>query len=198
MKYDPVKHHRRSIRLRSYDYAQAGCYFVTVCTQNRACLLGRVQDRHMILNDAGAMVERYWRKIPEKFPSLETEAWVVMPNHCHGIIAITSPPVGADPRVCPNSMPPADLSQSEHTGSPLSPISLGRVVQWFKTMTTNEYIRGVKQSTWPPFQKRLWQRNYYEHIVRDEHGCDRIRNYILQNPALWDKDQLHPENPSKW
>jgi len=80
-----------------------------------------------------------------------------------------------------------------HTGAPLH-----QIVQWFKTMTTNEYIRGVKTSGWSPFDGKLWQRNYYEHIIRDEADLTRIRNYIASNPLRWERDQLHPDVPSRW
>ena len=94
MTFDPEKHHRRSIRLKGYDYAQAGAYFVTICTQHRACLFGEVVNGQMQLNDAGRFVEQCWLDIPHHFPHVELEAFVVMPNHVHGIIVITDP-VGA-------------------------------------------------------------------------------------------------------
>ena len=94
-----------------------------------------------------------------------------MPNHLHGIITI----VGADPCVCPND---------EHTGSPLH-----RIIQWYKTMTTNEYIKNVKQNSWPPFKKRIWQRNYYEHIIRNDEELKTIRHYIKNNPLNWECDE---------
>jgi putative transposase len=124
-----------------------------------------------------------------------------MPNHFHGIIVINPPPVGADLRVCPDPgiRDATDRKFShggdlgEHIGSPLP-----RMVQWFKTMTTNHYIRGVKENGWIPFEKRVWQRNYYDHIVRNEADFIRIQTYICNNPASWHTDQLHPQNPSKW
>lgn len=165
----------------------------------------------MHLNSAGLMIDRWWRKIPDKFPHVTIDAQIVMPNHYHAIITI---PVGADPSVCPNPelTPPTDpihpiagiialgerAASGEHVGSPLLAVSLGRMVQWAKTMTTNEYIRGVKRGEWQPFHKRLWQRNYYEHIIRDEKALTNIRNYIADNPARWNRDQLHPQNPSKY
>jgi REP element-mobilizing transposase RayT len=200
MTYDPQKHHRRSIRLKGYDYAQPGAYFVTICTQNRACLFGEVVDRQMQLNDAGRMVERWWKELNRKFAHIRTDAFVVMPNHIHGIIVIE--PVGADLRVCPDDELGAHHQQSgvradlrvcpdeepgARTGAPLP-----EIVQWFKTMTTNEYIRGIKQSHWTPFCGRLWQRNYYEHIIRDEVSLDRIRRYIAENPLCWYLDRENP------
>ena len=182
-KYNPEIHHRRSIRLKDYDYSQAGAYFVTICIQGKVCLLGDIADGVMALNDAGEMVEKWWYKLPEKF-SLSNWTDVVMPNHFHGIIKI----VGADLCVCPDNRN-KNINQGEHTGSPLH-----RIVQWFKTMTTNEYIYGVKQYNWQPFSGKLWQRNYYEHIIRNEDELNKIREYIIRNPAIWDEDD---ENPYK-
>jgi len=197
--YDPQRHHRRSIRLKGYDYAQPSAYFVTICTQDRACLFGEVVDGQMRLNDAGRMVQRWWDELNRKFPHIRTDAFVVMPNHIHGIVVIEpvgATPVGADLRVCPDNerVCPDNESGADvrlhgaRIGAPLS-----EIVRWFKTMTTNDYIRGVKQYGWTPFYGRLWQRNYYEHIVRDEASLERVRQYIAENPLHWSSD---PENPS--
>ncbi len=179
MAYDPNKHHRRSIRLAGYDYAQVGAYFVTICSQDRACLFGEVVAGDMRLNDAGQMIEKWWLELNHKFPTIETDVYVVMPNHFHGI-AITAENVGADLCVGPGI-------QGAHIGAPLP-----TVVQWFKTMTTNEYIRGVKKFGWLPFRSYLWQRNYYEHIIRDEISLNCIRQYIIDNPAQWSFDRENP------
>jgi len=150
---------------------------VTVCSQDRACLFGNVVEGQMRLNDAGQMIERWWFELNQKFTAVETDEFVVMPNHFHGIVVI---PVGADLRVGP-------IAEGAHTGAPLPTI-----IQWFKTMTTNEYIRGVKDASWPSFKGRLWQRNYYEHIIRNEDSLDRIRQYIIDNPARWAFDRENP------
>ena len=159
MPFDPAKHHRRSIRLKGYDYSKPGGYFVTVVTQEREPFFGIIRNDEMVLNTAGEMVRRWWQGIPNKYPSVDLGSSVVMPNHIHGILLIRDTDtvsVGADLRVCPD--------EGEHAGSPLpnkqNP-SLSQIVQWFKTMTTNEYIRGVKGLEWEPFQGKLWQRNYY-------------------------------------
>jgi len=99
MPYDPTRHHRRSIRLKGYDYSQAGAYFVTICTQDRACLFGKVVNGEMRLNDAGRMVLAEWNMLPERFPHVVLDAFVVMPNHVHGIVVITNPaPMTRQPR----------------------------------------------------------------------------------------------------
>ncbi len=177
----PQKHHRRSIRLKGYNYSQADAYFVTICTQGRACLFGEVVDGQMRLNDAGRMIEKWWLELNRKYPHVDTDEYIVMPNHFHGIVVIVNNHfVGADLCVGPDH-------RGAHTGAPLPAI-----VQWFKTMTTDEYLRGVKHLGWHPFAKRLWQRNYYEHIIRNQQALDHIRQYILDNPARWAFDRENP------
>jgi REP element-mobilizing transposase RayT len=177
MVYDPEKHHRRSIRLNEYDYSRAGAYFITICTQEHLCLFGTIKNEKMVLNAAGEMVECWWNELENKYSAIEMDKYVIMPNHFHGIIKI----VGADLCVCPK--------EGEHIGSPLQ-----QMVQWFKTMTTNAYIRNVKVNHWQPFNVRLWQRNYFEHIIRNQESLNKIRSYIVQNPINWslekDRDGL--------
>ena len=144
----------------------------------------------MILNDAGKMIEKWCEELSHKFSDIEIDAYIIMPNHFHVIIVNTGNDgdVGADLRVCPNNN--NDISDTEisgeHIGSPLHV-----VVQWFKTMTTNEYIRGVKALGWQPFDKKLWQRNYWEHIIRNEKSYQHITNYIINNPENWQNDKFY-------
>jgi putative transposase len=187
MRSDPNHHHRRSIRLKGYDYTQLGAYFVTICTQNRACLFGEVVDGTMLLNDAGRMIQTAWDDIPVHYAGVAIDAFVVMPNHIHGIVVL----VGA----APCGRPP--LGQASSSGqargpTPTMAISLPDVVHRFKTLTTKQYADGVKQSGWLPFPGHLWQRNYYEHIIRDEESLSRIRQYIADNPAQWALDRENP------
>jgi REP element-mobilizing transposase RayT len=301
--YDPSRHHRRSIRLKGYDYSQAGAYFVTILAQDRARVFGEIVDDAMQLNAAGEMVLAEWDALPSRFPTIELDAFVVMPNHVHGIIVITENPsnvvgaglvpapvavrddvgattvgattdqattdrattvgattvgattvgattdgattdrattdgattdgattdrattvgattvgattvgattvgattvgattdrattdrattvgattVGATTRVAPTDADAATVV------SPVAP-TVGDVVGAFKSLTTVLYTRGVKQSAWPPFRGRLWQRNYYEHIIRDEAALVRIREYIANNPLQWALDRENP------
>jgi putative transposase len=189
MDYDPRSHHRRSVRIAAFDYAGSGYYAVTVCTQDKACLFGEVVDWKMLLNDAGRMVQDWFEKLPTKFPNVKLDLFVVMPNHIHFILGL----VGADPCVCPapGNEPNADdvIKQGAHTGAPLPTI-----VQWFKTMTTNDYFRQVKDGVWKPVRGRLWQRNYYEHVIRNEHDLTVHRDYIVNNPAKWQLDKYNPDN----
>ncbi len=221
MSCDPNKHHRRSIRLKGYDYSLAGAYFVTICMHQKKCQLGDVVDGVMRSNEGGLMVERWWLELARKFPAVYTDAYVIMPNHVHGILVIsdtmTGEPSGKSgepvnrantqvrPYVCPNNgcdQPGRRCDQpdelGEHTGSPLRVCPNGpgsplpQVVKWFKTMTTNAYIRGVKTLGWPPFSEKLWQRNYYEHIIRDNESFELIREYIANNPLQWQFDRENP------
>jgi REP-associated tyrosine transposase len=179
MRYDPHKHHRRSIRLRGYDYAASGRYFVTICVQGRRCLFGTIVEGELALNDAGRIVGAVWEALPERFPTIAPDVYVVMPNHFHAVVSITEALATPEP--------------SE--GSLRLLQTLGDIVGVFKSLTTYAYIRGVHEQGWPPFDRRLWQRNYYEHIIRDEAALARIRAYIENNPACWAADQLHPAAP---
>ncbi len=181
--YDPNIHHRRSIRLPCYDYSQEGWYFVTICTQNRLCLFGEIMKGRMQLNKAGLMTEAWWKKLADKFPNVQIDEYVVMPNHFHGIIIVGAAPCGR----------PDDRSESgqPHRVAP----TVGDVVNWFKTMTTNQYIRGVRRNSWKPFFKKLWQRNYYEHIIRNEKELNHFHQYIANNPANWQSDEENPDTP---
>jgi REP element-mobilizing transposase RayT len=338
MPYDPNRHHRRSIRLKGYDYSQAGAYFITICTQDRACLFGKVVNGEMRLNDAGRMVLAEWNMLPERFPHVVLDAFVVMPNHVHGIVVITNPatddtattaptivgtglvPVpnagtmgavpnagtmgaapdagtmgaapdtgamgaapdtgmmgaapndgmmgaapdagtmgavpnagtmgavpnagtmgaapddgmmgaapdagtmgaapdagmmgavpnagtmgavpddGATTRVAPTAVtivgtglvPVPNAGATTRVAPTVGDIvapTVGDIVGAFKSRVTVEYIRGVKTSGWPPFRGRLWQRNYYEHIIRNERALNAIRQYIMENPRRWQMDR---------
>lgn len=214
MTYDPDRHHRRSIRLKGYDYAEPGAYFVTICVQDRVCLFGEVVDGETCLNDAGRMVQAVWNELPVFYAGVDVDEFVVMPNHVHGIVELvgydpdaghiapggggrgrprgaaptgesgsSSPSVGAGPCACPGT--------TTHTV-----LSLPDVVHRFKTLTTKRYADGVRQAGWPPFNGRLWQRNYYEHVVRNDASLERLRNYIFANPSQWPFDQENPTRSS--
>ena len=187
MKYDPKKHHRRSIRLKGYDYSQAGAYFVTICANKRTCLFGGVFDRQIRLNDAGRMVKDVWEEIPIHYSNIELDAFVIMPNHIHGIINI----VGAGPCACPDGGEQLNIGQPQ--GVAPTGLSLPNIIHRFKTMTTKRYIDGIKNNGWPPFHGRVWQRNYYEHIIRNNDELKQIREYIMNNPLKWEFDRENPD-----
>lgn len=183
-------HHRRSLRLKGYDYAQAGAYFVTLCTQDRACLLGSMVDEEVRLSDAGSMVQAVWDELPDHYAGIETDAFVVMPNHIHGIITING---RGEPRVRPDDCHQPD--SGDHKDRPYGTMagSLGRIIQAFKSTTTHGYVIGVRQRGWEPFHGRLWQRNYHDHVIRNERELDKIREYIATNPLKWALDRENPQ-----
>ncbi len=170
MNYNPQIHHRRSIRLQGYNYAQIGFYFVTICVQNKECLLGDIKQGLMNLNPASKMVRKIWLQLPQRFANIDLDEFVIMPNHFHGLISISI-----------NNEPEKQFS-----------VKLSEVIGAFKSMTTHQYIQGVKQYNWQRFQGKLWQRNYYEHIIRDEFSLNNFRQYIIDNPIKWENDQENP------
>ncbi|UBF27441.1 transposase [Kovacikia minuta CCNUW1] len=192
MKYDPDKHHRRSIRLQGYDYASAGAYFITICTHQRQCLFGAVVAGEMRLNEFGQIARSHWLKLPNYHSHLRLDEFVVMPNHLHGILVVADSPVGAGFDVQsmvhtdnPLAKPaPTDaLQQTSHHGIP-------EIIRGFKTFSARR-INQIRRVSRTP----VWQRNYYEHIIRDESSLERLRQYIHNNPQSWQQDQLHPDVP---
>ncbi len=197
---------RRAMRLRGYDYSQPGAYFVTICVQHRQCLFGAIIDRKMHLNEIGEIVVEYWNRIPQHFFSVEIGEYVIMPNHIHGIIAwdiaearspnpqenakkrrgeVTSPSLGKNAEArSPNPQENARKRRGEVT----SP-SLGKIVAYFKYQSTKH----INQHHNTP-GTRIWQRNYHDHIIRDDIDLQRLREYIQNNPRKWELDQLHPDN----
>jgi REP element-mobilizing transposase RayT len=185
---------RRSLRLKGYDYTCAGAYFVTICAQDQACLFGNIVDGAMCLNNAGHMLARLWNDIPARFVDVEIDTFVVMPNHVHGIIVLPDAADRAATRRAATRVAPTE----GNVGATLVVVpALSDVVAAFKSLTTVHYIRGVKTRAWPAFRRQLWQRNYYEHVVRDEKELDRIRRYIDENPARWALDDENPEKVPK-
>ena len=207
MTNNPSEHHRRSIRLKGYDYSQAGLYFITICVQNRECLFGEIvgaslvdaqnMDAKMILNDAGKMVQSEWIKLQERFTNIALHEYIVMPNHFHAILEI----VGATIVVAQNDLDIQNVVVAQNKngecniqGQPqgIAPTgkTVGDMVGAFESITTVEYIRGVKNNNWQTFDKKLWQRNYWEHIIRNEQSYLKISEYIVNNPANWSNDTL--------
>lgn len=163
--YNPDIHHRQSIRLDGYDYRQNGAYFLTVCTQERAQLLGRIHDGEMQESSAGRMVRAAWEELPERYPGVRTDAFVVTPNHFHGIVLLEEAP------------------------GEVTPFSLPDVAQRLKSFTTTLYRNGVLHQEWPSFPGRLRQRNYHEHVIRGEREWQTVREYIALNPLRWQEDE---------
>jgi putative transposase len=142
----------------------------------------------MRLNVAGEMVTLWWNKLTGKFPDVELDLFVVMPNHFHGIVVINRSVVGGHPRMPPNEPNALMSNAGGYIDPPLRKTNLSDGIQWFKIMTTNAYIRGVKEHGWKPFPGRLWQRSYHDHIIRNEKDLQRLREYRLYNPTRWRAD----------
>lgn len=179
MKFDSQKHHRRSIRLKGYDYSQAGAYFVTIVTWQREMLFGEIVGGEMKLNEFGQIVYEKWQWLETQYEYVELGAWVVMPNHFHGILIIHN-----DGR---------SRSRAAHEGdsriapTPIKP--LGGLIGAFKTVSS-KHINLLRKTNGIP----VWQRNYYEHIIRNEREMDNIHRYIESNPTRWNDDD---ENPNR-
>ncbi len=192
-KFNPEKHHRRSIRLKGYDYSQPGAYFITICTKNRKCLFGNIINGKMILNDAGHIAQNCWLEIPNHYPNVILDEFIIMPNHIHGIIIINAGAndnspinVGANnnsPRQANNNSPRQINNNSPQPSSFRSPSgTIGSIVRGFKIGVTKWFRQNTDIYD-------VWQRNYYEHIIRNEQELDRIRKYIINNPLKWELDK---------
>jgi putative transposase len=190
----PSTHRRRSVRLQDYDYSQAGAYFVTICTQNRECLFGDVvgDPACMCPNDAGRMIVAEWCALPDRFTYVQLDESAVMPNHIHTILFLNPTPQGRGESCIRPDAATAPGGKGDHKDRAYG--TVGRVVQAFKSSTTRAYSAGVVRGRWPPFAGKLWQRNYHEHIIRNEASLDAIRQYIVENPARWAEDEENPIN----
>ncbi len=171
---DPSQSSRKSIRLKEYDYSQAGAYFVTVCTKHREILFGDIQGDGVRLNPLGLAVKECWERLPQHYSFLELDAFTVMPNHIHGIVMITgNSNVGAGFKPAPTG--------KRH--------ALGEIVRALKTFSARR-INDLRGTIGTP----VWQRNYYEHIIRNEIDLSETREYIQNNPLKWLEDEDHPAN----
>ena len=155
---------RKHIRLKDYDYSQNNIYFLTVCTHNRAELFGEIVGATLRgrPNAPDKMIEKWVLLLEKKYSNLQVDKYVVLPDHVHLLVSLYSDETG------------------DHTGSPLP-----KIIGWFKTMTTNEYIRNVKAGKFEPFDKHVWQRGYYEHIIRCDQDYEEAWQYIDENPLKY-------------
>jgi len=170
-KYNPKIHHRQSIRLKEYDYSQEGFYFITICTNHYVCLFGKIYDGKMVLNNAGNIAEECWLDIPKHYPNTILREYVIMPNHVHWIIEIVAH-VGA------NNYSPLQNGTSK---------TIGAIVRGFKIGVTKWFRKNTNVHT-------VWQRNYYEHIIRNEQSYYKISEYIINNPSHWLTDKYYEQN----
>lgn len=186
-KFDPQKHHRRSIRLKGYDYSSKGAYYVTIVTWHRDCIFGEAvqpefpEEAYINLSALGKIADECWRAIPEHFPFVELGAHVIMPNHTHGIIFITDDRRGAA------MLSPYNVNEENPHKINVAPGSLGAIVRSYKSAVSYRIHKELNATG-------IWQRNYYEHIIRDEKDLQSKIDYIGANPSLWDEDDINPRN----
>jgi len=194
MKYNPQIHHRRSIRLKGYDYGQSGAYFITICTHNKECWFGEIRDSQMCLNQLGKIVTQEWLRTPEIRPEITLDEWIVMPNHLHGIIIITNTHPSRHPANLVGAHRRAPSSQNApnlHTACPQFrrySNSLPSIIAGFKSAATKR-INILRETPKIP----LWQRNYYESVLRDTEHLEHVRNYIRANPSHWIDDSQYSQ-----
>lgn len=157
---------RKQIRLKEYDYSQNGAYYITLCTHKKQKLFGEISDATLssFPNRPDLLIEKWLHETENKFTNTKLDYFVIMPNHVHLILFLTG----------------------DHIGSPLP-----QIIDWFKTMTTNEYINGVKKGLYKPFEKHIWQRSYFDHIIRNDEDLYNTRKYIEQNPPKWELDKMY-------
>ncbi|MTJ53442.1 hypothetical protein FJR38_12710 [Anabaena sp. UHCC 0253] len=199
MSYNPNIHHRRSIRLKGYDYSQQGAYFVTICTYQRNCLFGEIVDDEMKLNTNGEITRGSWLSIPRHFQNVGLDEFVIMPNHLHGIIIIAEE---GEALAISNDQNQQKLSSqcfapttpTTPTGEKIKingtkPQSLAAIIQNYKSVSTRQINRINKDKG-----NVIWQRNYHEHIIRSEEALNNIRQYIVNNPINWLDDEENPAN----
>lgn len=204
MPYNPEIHHRRSVRLQGYDYSKEGLYFITICTHGKLCLFGEIGETQMFLNTLGEVVNKCWLEIPNHFPNAVLHEFIVMPNHMHGIIELKASNLENPSNVgVQNFEPLRELQISKiNQYQKIIPRSIGSMVRGFKIGVTKWYREKINSSfdyksiTEDYLQisllgNKIWQRNYYEHIIRNEESYLNISNYIINNPKNWQQDKFY-------
>lgn len=192
--YNPKTHHRKSIRLKEYDYANANWYYITMCTYNKEHLFGKVINNKVVLNDLGKIVKEEWLRTKEIRKNIDIDDYVIMPNHFHGIIIIeynANDNAGATRCVAPNNESQNNCRDTMHRvptertfGSSI-PNSLPTIIGAFKASVTRRINKTLKS------HQSTWQRNYYEHIIRNDEDLFRIKKYIELNPLKWQLDEYY-------
>lgn len=200
MIYNPQIHHRRSIRLKGYDYTQAGAYFITICSHQREHVFGEIVNGEMKLNKFGLVAKQQWEKLPERFPNIELGAFILMPNHEHGIIQIiererrgtadtSRKGIAGNLRNLDEDSSRYALTKNQQKFGKMIPNSIPTILRSYKSAVAYRInlMRGVKAAP-------VWQRNYYDHIVRNEKELELITKYIDYNPLNWQLDRDNLEN----
>lgn len=183
MKFNPNIHHRRSIRLKGYDYSQPGLYYITICCQDRIHRFGDVINKEMILKEFGQIAFNEWLNLVERFPNFELDVFQIMPNHMHGIILLT---VGATFAVTP--APVGTVTPVIGTTARVAP-TVSDIVGAYKSLVSNGCLDVYKSKN--EIMGKLWQRNYYENIIRTEQSYHNISDYIINNPEKWEGDKFN-------
>jgi len=186
---------RHSIRLPHYDYSTPGSYFITICTHDHECIFGEIKKLKMELNAIGQIVQQKWQDLSHRFPTVKIDIFVVMPNHTHVIITLVGAPLAGalQPDHEHPVLKPAAEVTSQRATARVAP-TLGEIVGAFKSLCIHHCLQRLKQQM-PGIQLgKLWQRNYHEHVIRNQNDYDRIAEYIQNNPQQWDMDSLNPRN----
>jgi putative transposase len=176
----PQLPNRRSVRLKTFDYSQQGAYFLTICAQHNECLFKRVILEEMILNDVGTIVHECWSEIPRHFSDVELAAHVVMPNHLHGIVVLRGR--------ARHAVPLRPDANARKFGAPVAG-SIATIARSFKSAASKRIHHVLKR---PAIQ--VWQRNYFEHVIRNQDDFNKTSEYIRVNPARWDFDLVNPQH----
>ncbi len=183
MNYNPEIHHRRSIRLQGYDYSQVGLYFITICVKDRQCLFGNIENGKMILNEIGTIANECWIQIPMHFPNSILHNHIIMPNHVHGIIELTKNNNGLSNNVVVGVQNFEPLQPRKNEFQKIIPRSIGSIVRGFKIGVSKWILNNTNLDS-------IWQRNYYEHIIRNNQSYLTISEYIINNPRNWNEDKF--------
>jgi len=191
VKFDPQKHHRRSIRLMGYDYASAGAYYVTIVAWQRECLFGEVVNKEMVLSKFGLVAKQQWEKLPKRFPNIELGAYIIMPNHMHGIIEIINDRGTAESLTNLDGESSRRAPTKEQYQKPVKG-SIPTIIRSYKSAVSYR-INLMRGTDGVP----VWQRNYYEHVIRNETDLQNKTDYIESNPLLWDEDDENPINKNR-
>jgi REP element-mobilizing transposase RayT len=188
MTYDKKRHHRRSIRLKGYDYSQPGLYFITICVRKMECLFGKIENEGMILNDFGLIAHREWEKLTERFSNFELDVFQIMPNHMHGIILLKG--VEGEKGYIEEGAGVNPARKGGNLSGEIGAHKIGDIVGAYKSIVANECLKLFKLNYQDEFMGKLWHRDYYEHIIRNELSYQRISEYIVNNPKNWKKDKF--------
>ena len=224
MKFNIDRHHRKSIRLKNYDYSSEWLYFITISVNNKLCLFWEIENKKNNIFESWKMIEKYWLDLEKEYSNIKLYDYVIMPNHFHWIIEIKNKNQKCDCKICrdtpcgypdwqiyfPNTnqysynmqknyflLDDKDINKpwisikDTHKGCPYNRYTISNIIWWFKSKTTDEYIKWVYNKKYKVFDKRLWQKGFYENIIRDEKWYIKIRDYIINNPYNWQEDRFY-------